>query len=83
MIPQLSFLSPDRLLILLVIGAVWLGLIDLRNMATSLVLLPIAPLGVWIGVRIARRIDPLWFYRFVYFGMLLAGLKLLWDGFVG
>lgn len=61
----------------------WLGLIDLRNMATSLMLLPIAPLGVWIGVRIARRIDPLWFYRFVYFGMLLAGLKLLWDGFVG
>ena len=60
----------------------WLGLIDLRNMATSLVLLPIAPLGVWIGVRIARRIDPLWFYRFIYFGMGLAGLKLLWDGFI-
>ncbi|MFZ3116865.1 MAG: sulfite exporter TauE/SafE family protein [Variovorax sp.] len=60
----------------------WLGLIDLRNMATSLMLLPIAPLGVWIGIRIARRIDPLWFYRFVYFGMLLAGLKLLWDGFI-
>jgi len=60
----------------------WLGLIDLRNMATSLVLLPIAPLGVWIGVRVARRIDPLWFYRFIYFGMLLAGLKLVWDGFI-
>jgi uncharacterized membrane protein YfcA len=60
----------------------WLGLIDLRNMATSLMLLPIAPLGVWIGIRIARRINPLWFYRFVYFGMLLAGLKLVWDGFI-
>ncbi|MGJ7490128.1 sulfite exporter TauE/SafE family protein [Variovorax sp. ZT4R33] len=60
----------------------WLGLIDLRNMATSLMLLPIAPLGVWIGIRIARRIDPVWFYRFVYLGMLLAGLKLLWDGFI-
>lgn len=60
----------------------WLGLIDLRNMATSLMLLPIAPLGVWIGIRIARRINPLWFYRFVYLGMLLAGLKLVWDGFV-
>jgi len=61
----------------------WLGLLDLRNMATSLVLLPIAPLGVWAGIRIARRIDPVWFYRFVYLGMLLTGLKLTWDGFVG
>ena len=26
----------------------WLGLLDWRNMATSLVLLPIAPLGVWV-----------------------------------
>ena len=60
----------------------WLGLLDWRNMATSLVLLPIAPLGVWVGVRIARRIDPVWFYRFVYLGMLLTGLKLTWDGFI-
>jgi len=60
----------------------WLGLIDVRNMATSLVLLPVAPLGVWIGIRIARRIDPLWFYRFVYLGMLLTGVKLVWDGFL-
>lgn len=60
----------------------WLGLLDWRNMATSLVLLPIAPLGVWVGIRIARRIDPVWFYRFVYLGMLLTGLKLSWDGFL-
>ena len=60
----------------------WLGLLDWRNMATSLVLLPIAPLGVWLGIRIARRIDAVWFYRFVYLGMLLTGLKLSWDGFM-
>ena len=60
----------------------WLGLLDWRNMATSLVLLPIAPLGVWLGIRIARRIDPVWFYRFVYLGMMLTGLKLSWDGFL-
>lgn len=59
----------------------WLGLLDLRNMATSLVLLPIAPLGVWIGVRMARTISPVLFYRFLYGGMLLTGVKLLWDGF--
>jgi uncharacterized membrane protein YfcA len=60
----------------------WLGLLDWRNMATSLVLLPIAPIGVWLGIRIARRIDAVWFYRFVYLGMLLTGLKLCWDGFL-
>lgn len=57
----------------------WLGLLDWRNMATSLALLPLAPVGVWIGVRMAKTISPLWFYRFLYAGMLLTGLKLLWD----
>ncbi|MDO9402969.1 MAG: sulfite exporter TauE/SafE family protein [Polaromonas sp.] len=59
----------------------WLGLLDWRNMATSVALLPIAPIGVWIGVRLARRISPVLFYRFLYVGMLLTGCKLLWDGF--
>jgi uncharacterized membrane protein YfcA len=58
----------------------WLGLLDWRNLATSLVLLPLAPLGVWTGVRIARRINQKLFYRFIYVGMLLTGVKLLWDG---
>lgn len=59
----------------------WLGLLDMRNMATSLVLLPLAPIGVWVGVRMARRISPVLFYRFLYAGMFLTGVKLLWDGF--
>lgn len=59
----------------------WLGLLDMPNLMTSLVLMPLAPLGVWMGVRIARRIDPQLFYRFIYAGMLLTGSKLLWDGF--
>jgi uncharacterized membrane protein YfcA len=60
----------------------WLGLLDLRNMATSLVLLPLAPVGVLIGVKIARRINPLLFFRLVYLGMFLTGCKLVWDGFL-
>ncbi|HJW12298.1 MAG TPA: sulfite exporter TauE/SafE family protein [Albitalea sp.] len=58
----------------------WLGLIDLRNMSTSLLLLPLAPLGVWLGVWLTRRIRPTWFYWLAYSGMGLAGAKLLWDG---
>ncbi|SIR77739.1 sulfite exporter TauE/SafE family protein [Pseudacidovorax sp. RU35E] len=59
----------------------WLGLLEARNLSTALLLMPLAPLGVWIGVRIARRIDPAWFYRCVYLGMFLTGIKLVWDGF--
>jgi uncharacterized membrane protein YfcA len=58
----------------------WLGLLDMRNMATSLMLLPFAPIGVWVGVRLARRISQQLFYRFLYVGMFLTGVKLLWDG---
>jgi len=57
----------------------WLGLLDGRNMATSLVLLPIAPIGVWVGVKLARRISQVLFYRLVYLGMFLTGTKLVWD----
>lgn len=59
----------------------WLGLLDMRNLATSIVLLPLAPVGVFIGVRIARRINAVLFYRFIYAGMFLTGCKLVWDGF--
>lgn len=59
----------------------FLGLLDWRNMATSLALLPFVPLGVWTGVRMARRIRPELFYKFLYVGMFLTGSKLLWDGF--
>lgn len=57
----------------------WLGLLDMRNMATSLVLLPLAPLGVWVGVRLARRINQVLFYRVLYLGMFLTGIKLISD----
>jgi len=58
----------------------WLGLLDWRNLATSLVLLPLAPIGVLVGVRLARRIRPDLFYRLVRIGMFLTGCKLLCDG---
>jgi uncharacterized membrane protein YfcA len=58
----------------------WLGLLDMRNMATSVMLLPFAPIGVWVGVRLARRISQQLFYQFLYAGMFLTGVKLLWDG---
>lgn len=58
----------------------WLGLIDGRNLVTSAVLAPLAPVGVWLGVRMVRRMSPKVFYRLFSLGMLLTGSKLLWDG---
>jgi uncharacterized membrane protein YfcA len=55
----------------------YLGLIDLKHLRTSLVLMPLAPIGVWLGIWLARRIDPTWFYRLAYVGMGLTALKLL------
>ncbi len=54
----------------------WLGLLDWRNMSSSLALLPFAPIGVWL----AKSLQPTLFYRLLYAGMFLSGVKLLWDG---
>lgn len=60
-----------------------LGLFDARNLWTSLALAPLAPVGVWIGVWLTRRMAAHWFYRVAYLGMAVAGGKLLWDGVRG
>jgi uncharacterized membrane protein YfcA len=59
----------------------WLGLLDARNLATSLALLPLVPVGVWGGVRLAKSISAVHFYRILSVGMFLTGSKLLWDAF--
>ena len=58
----------------------WLGLLDWRNLGTSLVLAPLAPLGVWLGLKVLHHIQPVWFYRLFHLGLALTGAKLLWDG---
>ncbi len=58
----------------------YLGLFDTTNLATSLVLAPLAPVGVWLGFRINRWLSQTWFYRICYFFLFVTGLKLLYDG---
>lgn len=94
--PMLAYLLPQRLppLVFSATMAVFfaslnaskwvpyalLGLLDPSNMLSALLLLPLAPLGVWIGVGLTHRIAPTWFYRIAWTGMTLTGAKLLWDG---
>jgi len=56
-----------------------LGQFSGANLATSLVLLPLAPIGVWIGVWLVNRIDGDLFYRIIYGLVFATGVKLLYD----
>jgi uncharacterized membrane protein YfcA len=58
----------------------WIGQFSSENLYTSLVLLPLAPLGMWLGIRLHRIVPGEIFYRVCYLLLFLAGLKLLYDG---
>ncbi len=58
----------------------WLGLLDFRNLTTSLILAPLVPFGLWAGARFAARVDKALFYRIVNIALALTALKLLYDG---
>ena len=57
-----------------------LGQFDATNLATSAMLLPLAPLATLAGVWLVRRVQPALFYRITYLAVGVIGLKLLWDG---
>jgi uncharacterized membrane protein YfcA len=53
------------------------------NLATSLVLLPLAPVGMMLGFWLHSRINSTWFYRIVYGLVFLTGCRLIWLGSAG
>lgn len=94
--PANAFLLPQRLDKTLFVGTMvmlfaainyakllpywWLGLLPVANLTMSLVLCPLAPLGVLLGMWLHRRISPTWFYRLCYLFLFVTGWKLLYDG---
>ena len=58
----------------------YLGQMNFQNIYTSLLLLPLAPIGVYAGAYLVDKINQEWFYRIGYFCTLIAGLKLVYDG---
>lgn len=61
----------------------WLGQLDPANLATSLVLAPLAPIGVGTGVWLHNRVSDRLFYQFAYGMLFVVGCKLMFDGLMG
>jgi uncharacterized protein len=94
--PMLQFLLPLKLQRNIMVGTLtvfftavnfskllpyyWLGLLDGRNLSTSLALLPAAPVGFFIGRKLLSKISDKTFYRIMTWMLLGLGLKLIWDG---
>ncbi len=61
----------------------WLGQFSSTNLSTSLLLAPLAPLGIWLGRYLHDRLSDRGFF-FICYGLLaVTGCKLVWDGLAG
>ncbi len=60
-----------------------LGQLSANNLGTALVLMPLAPLGIWLGVRFHRMLSESLFYSLCFIFLSLTGVKLIWDGLNG
>jgi uncharacterized protein len=63
-----------------IIPYAWLGQLNAETLMTSLLLLPLAPIGVKIGVYLLHRVSERWFYWICYGCLLVVGIKLLLEG---
>lgn len=63
-----------------IIPYAYLGQLSLPNLSSSAILVPLAPLGVWLGVWLNGKVAQERFYQILYAIVLIVGLKLLADG---
>lgn len=61
----------------------FLGQISVSSLKLSLMLAPVAAIGMMLGIFLVRRISPTLFYRIAYVLVFLLGLKLTYDGILG
>ena len=58
----------------------FLGQLAPSYMKVSLILLPLAPIGIIIGYYLHKKVSEKIFYKFIYFFLAIGGLKLIYDG---
>ncbi len=57
-----------------------LGQLSVTNLSVSAALLPLVPIGVFLGVWLNRKIPEKVFFSIILSSILLVGIKLIWDG---
>lgn len=60
-----------------------LGQLDYSNLTTSLVLLPLAPIGVRLGYTLHNKVSQATIINLCYIFLAVAGIKLFYDGIRG
>ena len=60
-----------------------LGMLDATNLGTALILAPVAPIGIWLGVTFQKRLPEAIFYRICFTLIFLTGCRLAWQGIEG
>lgn len=61
----------------------WLGFFTAETATASLVLAPLAFLGVWIGVRLHHRMPETYFFALTYVLLSVTGARLIWVSLFG
>ena len=61
----------------------WLDQFHITNLSTSLALLPVVPIGIFLGLWIHRNVDDMLFYRLIITLLFITGVKLCYDGVTG
>jgi uncharacterized membrane protein YfcA len=59
-----------------------LGQLNAANLRTALLFAPLAPVGIWTGVWLHRRMSEAAFYQVSYTLLFLTGVKLVYDALV-
>lgn len=60
-----------------------LGQFDSTNLLTALVLMPLAPVGVYTGYWLHKNISDRLFFQIAYTLLFVVGLRLIYDGLTG
>lgn len=63
-----------------IVPYVQLGLLDMENVATSALLIPVLLVGLALGQLLNKWMSPTWFFRSIVGLLFVTGVKLTYDG---
>lgn len=58
----------------------YLNQLVISNLTVSLILSPLAPISIYLGYYLHKKVNEDTFYFFIYFFLTIGGIKLIYDG---